>query len=729
MPPFGSHANLVPFLDGLGPSGPVDPLFDVTFTDLPDGGTDQATFEAVTGFTFARAGQATVQTSSSSLISGIAANYATVGSWDGTKRGFVLEVGMNTTSAFGNTWNPRIQTGGSSFGGTSAYSAPSIDRADGTNGQVARINGGSGTYGPFFQGITGTTSYSIMSWQRSVAASDMQQLVGEFSFPATATPALSTGGTTWRRLDNVWTANGDASAHTSVDCRDYAAQGGQTARARDIYVDYYCGSYQLFPTEVWDTGGRAPEFLSRASADHVSSSGRTRTLIRFYPKFDSSTRVRAYSSTLASPVNQAKYYIWRKDATHYVRIDAATMRVEIGNGAESFTSTDALEWSKRDAIYLFIDAGDGNVPTVQYARNNDTVTDLGGAGAISAFSLSGSVDWFCDSTASHGANDYGTLPCWYSQVTAFDDGDQAPVAVSLTSDVIDPDGTQVIGVNGWFLDNNPMITLDGNAVGLVLTTGNLVSFLTPAIASGSYPVQLSNDFGDADALTVESWSPDDEVWDGSWRYDYPPAAINWPANPTAGPSGSNGNLTPIGAIPAASSLDGYTGALLGGTQHFTGGGSSTFYSSTGVTQLSVFYIAGAQPAAGGSFWNDPALVTENTGNNALTLSSSGVRAGLYNGTEYKTAFLPVSLNQVHMAAMTWSPSRGMKTRLDQTDTPTIPVPSYTLAGTMMIGSNYTAAAKVTGTILMTYLKKTAVSDAVLTKFYQWLKLQFPTYMA
>jgi hypothetical protein len=88
-------------------------IITIDFTGLVDGGMSQADFLAATGLTYTRSGIAAVQTGLSTAFSGLAADTARIGSFDGIKRGLSIGPGVAQLDMGNAGTDPRAMTGGS----------------------------------------------------------------------------------------------------------------------------------------------------------------------------------------------------------------------------------------------------------------------------------------------------------------------------------------------------------------------------------------------------------------------------------------------------------------------------------------------------------------------------------------------------------------------------------------------------------------------------------------
>lgn len=419
------------FLAGAAAPAP-DTNLDVDFSALANGGHSAASFLSATGLTFTRAtGSATVQTSASALTSGIAADYARVGSNDGSSKGLVMEPGNILDQGVG--YDPRAVSGGGINAGTATRTAAAATGPDGTASAATQFNASSGQYAHYFGPITdGAYAWSQSCWQRSVTADDCQMVYNIAAAVDTGGAVTSAGSTTWRRLfQKVKAQSGNNKYSTPVDARDYSSVGGQAATARNVYVDYYNLPRNGFPMEAVIVD-QDPDLLSHTAVEDFISSGELNVEFAFRPLHDSDDPVYHNGGSFGAPVAQTYYYLWRIDSTHYCRIVAATMLVEIKNGASTYTSTYALDWVRDDLVELFVECGDTGTPTITARINSGTAFTLGGSGTIPNFSSTGQIDFCCDTTASTVADDYSVVTARHVRLKTYSSGD-APAWISGAS--------------------------------------------------------------------------------------------------------------------------------------------------------------------------------------------------------------------------------------------------------------------------------------------------------
>lgn len=396
---------------------------DIDFTALADGEHSAASFLAATGLTITRNSVGTVQISASTIVSGIAAHAARIGSTDGSSKGFVMEPGA-LLSDQGSGYNPRTISGGGLINaGTATHTANAATGPDGTASAASQINASSGQYGPYFGPVTdGAYEWSQSSWQRSVGADNLQQVFNVGAVVNTGGAVTSAGSGTWRRIfQRIRSITGNNKYITTVDGRNYASVGGQAAAAINAYVDFWNPSRQVFPTEAYVNDCEADR-ATYSAVEGIISNGQIAFECKFRPLHGSDDPVYHRGGTFGGPVAQTYYYLWRIDSSRYCRIIASSMKVEIKNGGDTFTSTYGLDWARDDLVELFVACGNGSTPTVIARINSGTAFSLGGSGNIGPLSATGAIDICSDSTASTVANDYSVVTARHARWKTYPSG-------------------------------------------------------------------------------------------------------------------------------------------------------------------------------------------------------------------------------------------------------------------------------------------------------------------
>jgi hypothetical protein len=215
-------------------------------------------------------------------------------------------------------------------------------------------------------------------------------------------------GTDWKRIFLAIPAG--LSTYQGFDGRNFSGVGGLTAQAHDIVVDAFNRSRQRVLDEpLFAYGNVGADLCTRAAIETWMHNGRLCCEVTFVPKHASDVPVITTNGLLTGATSdQAYYWIWRKDSTHYVRINASTLKVEIRSGVETFTSTASMSWAQYDTIRFQWTIGAGT-PVVKYQVNGGSVVDLTGSGTIGSLGITGVADFFGDSTQSAASLDYGVM--------------------------------------------------------------------------------------------------------------------------------------------------------------------------------------------------------------------------------------------------------------------------------------------------------------------------------
>jgi len=399
-------------------------LFHADFTTLSNGGTSQSTFNSTfSGLSFARATVSTVQTSASAIDSTPGINYACVGSIDGTSRGLVLQpntfqvigaaVGNNAPRDFTNaTWNA-----GSGVTTTPSYAAGPDGIPPGVG--CSRIQVSSGGYGNYGNVLIGT-NYCWSSWQRSTnpaSNGDMQQ-VWILATPGDGNSTVVSATSTWNRIIQT---NGTSSRQYAdvVDGRDYTGSGGQSARARDILVDYAQFERGDIATEciALSQTTRNCEVLKHTNAASLADNNRMKVRYAFYPKGGSG------AVTWDSLFNGAQAYWYLFSCANggtptfatddYVRINTSTLKIETRIAGTTATSTNAISFSANQLVEIYLELGASIASVCKYRINGGSWTDLVLSHTYGNYNPSG--DFYLWSSGVGGSTVY-TIPCWAKEI-------------------------------------------------------------------------------------------------------------------------------------------------------------------------------------------------------------------------------------------------------------------------------------------------------------------------
>lgn len=406
-------------------------LFKADFSALALGAMSALNFYNATGLTFSRTTKSTVQVSSDSLVKTVAIDEAAIGSPDGTKKGLVIQ--QKTRNIGGGPGDDAPRNLSVTWtNGTAATVTPNYQAGpDGITPNVGsgilgctRVSGASGTYGPYGSTaiLNTTTPVCFSAWERSTNAAggggNMQMGANPNSINANAKATIRSASDTWARMTLLKGATLE-NAITTVDCRDYTVVSGATAQARDVLVDYVMFELGNFPTEATETGltNRGADTVVHGALPSLYSSGRMRAYFAFYPKHASTDVPVCNDGTNSTSAD--KYYLLAKDSNTYVRIDVATMKVEIKTSAVSFhTSTNAMSWAAQDLVEIFIEMG-SSATNIWYRLNSagawNVLTSAGSS--LAALSATGAAYiGKVDTDYGTGSINTGSMCCWMKEV-------------------------------------------------------------------------------------------------------------------------------------------------------------------------------------------------------------------------------------------------------------------------------------------------------------------------
>lgn len=347
------------------------------FTTLAAGGNASVP----TGWAFARTGTgATVQTGTSSMVSGIGANLARGGRrLDADPLALVLEE-TRTNRMLQSRSLVTLPWSTLTFGTASRTAAA----AAGPDGVVSatRITTAVSSWG-FPQTPLGNTNPLVVSgWGRAVSGTSRWQVnyAGGFRW----NPVLTTA---WQRLEYLSTA-------PNAQFYPVDNSGGDTA-GEDFYTDFIQAEDGRYATEAIPTTTvavtRAGERLYiPGGARIVGGDGRVRQYVQFQPK-GSSTDCLENKRLLTL------------GATTYVEFDFATRVVTVVVGGVSYSTAVAMTWAAHALVEIWIAFGGGAPTSVSYR--------VGGAGAWTTLStgtpttygviaVAGDADVLCNGTAS-----------------------------------------------------------------------------------------------------------------------------------------------------------------------------------------------------------------------------------------------------------------------------------------------------------------------------------------
>ncbi len=221
-----------------------------------------------------------------------------------------------------------------------------------------------------------------------------------------------------------------------------------------------------------------------------------------------------------------------------------------------------------------------------------------------------------------------------------------------------------------------------------------------------------------------AWSPATRSLTGWWRAPYVAAPMVGVAS--AGTSSAE-NLAvnaDADATPSAdAAVNGYAPAKFDnaiGQSLETVHAMSTFVASGVGTIVMLVKVPSASATAG--VYNDLPFVYDRNSVLALTFSSSGVGAGVYDGSQ-KTRVLACTTAAWHLIAMRWD-GATLKLRVDSTDaTPTAAGAVPTLTGRIVFGK-LPGVAFAKYSMLEAAIEATAVTDGVLDSWKAYFNSRY-----
>ncbi len=339
----------------------------------------------------------------------------------------------------------------------------------------------------------------------------------------------------------------------------------------------------------------------------------------------------------------------------------------------------------------------------------------------------------------------------------------APTLISVTPIKGPSTGNQSLALVGTGFAVGMRVYLDGLlCLSIVRTDSAHATCLTPPSPDGIHQITVVNPDGQSSnqrvyttvpgllgtaaaiggasgtlTITPASFDPGTLNPNGWWRADFPAPPNPWLPSPGGGSSGTNGNLVASaafgpnqgtavnGRIPALVTGSGGTGATAGPLKSVAA--ASTFINPNAITVIIIAKYSGAPAAPAANYYDDVAFASDgpnsNGGNWAITLSSAGVRAGMFTGTSGTVQTPSVPLATDTYAVMCY--------RLDRTASTTdaLRLRVYTAGGGIVdvngstgpfnplnVGNflelmqNYVAAAPLPGSVLDVLTFATVLSD-------------------
>lgn len=336
---------------GLCRGGAPRPRFEVNFAAL---GLGAITLPA--GVAFTRASGSTVQTGTSSIVTGLGNDVALGGRWsDSWSPG--LSIGPARTNQIATSHDYTEGTVWSDFGlGQCDRFVGQSDPTGGTGATRIQVVSG-GVLSEKTAGATASAGCAVSLWVRSGApnASLYRETSGRI--------AVATVPTTWQRILISATTIAETAALTAVDGRNQSGVGGLTAGARDVVIWGAMREHARYPDELIETTGttatRAGGRLAFSSAAAFFDNGTLSLDVSFRTKLANtdlpSGAVRLFECATSAP------------GSVLVSWNAATGAFSIFADGDLYASS-AFPFARYDSLRVF--ARVGVLPTVIRAQVN-----------------------------------------------------------------------------------------------------------------------------------------------------------------------------------------------------------------------------------------------------------------------------------------------------------------------------------------------------------------------
>jgi len=350
------------------------PLFSADVSELAVGKHSAASFLAATGLTFTRTTASLVETAPGVIDKTPAINDVCVGdlSSNGTKRGVV-----NQQNVRGLIFHPRNLNGtGWPAGFLTTVTQPAVASPDGTT-PTNKADTSSGGYTNFADTDSVPPPKCLSAYLRSVNPTGGDQQLVLTPDGATGVIANGVSSQVWARF--VASNTGAARRYACVsDCRDYSGAGGQSARARIVYADYFLlvkGGWAPTPiatiTGLWPSGYRDADF-ARILDGSVWTNGETVSFrATLFPMFPSTMTVEYEGQSGAG--TSSKWMLWDAGTgapdTFQAFIHPTTKKLTLIIDGVSHASTEALSWVIGDRFEIFMLAGNGEATVAKYRKN------------------------------------------------------------------------------------------------------------------------------------------------------------------------------------------------------------------------------------------------------------------------------------------------------------------------------------------------------------------------
>lgn len=425
---FGSAS---PIVDLTSEGGISPPLLDVDFTKLDLGAHPAATFLAETGLAYTCGSVVTCQTSETTIISNIPINAAAIGNRTSVQsnRGLVIlpvtrnSIGVNA---------PRDQS--ITAGWIAGTGITTTNQIAGPDGQVLadRVTLTPGQYGNYAFGGDSLES-TLSAWYKNASGTNGIQIA------YTGTPAAAKAGLVsneWTRIQMTKPA-GSGNNFTFMTSEDYSSVGGESARSRDVYIDFVqYDRNSAYASEAMPLG--LTPYLSRRlshsnGASLIAASGQLKFYCKFVPMFASTMNISHWNIDQNSDTGFPVYwylYSWGNfnagSSGSYARIRTADRKLSIRvNEGTEVVSSIPIVFGQYDSVEIYIAIGNGLLSDTRYRVNGGGWTSFNLA-TISAVPNPGAnpINLFMDHNSR--ATDYPGQPAiWLNRLTFYNVGDPA----------------------------------------------------------------------------------------------------------------------------------------------------------------------------------------------------------------------------------------------------------------------------------------------------------------
>ncbi|MEY5061765.1 MAG: hypothetical protein RIS45_1686 [Planctomycetota bacterium] len=288
--------------------------------------------------------------------------------------------------------------------GTATRTTGQADALGGTGATRVQVASGTNVLAETGTGTLGALAASV--WILG-AAPNFNVFRATPALVAATTAASPSSGAAWGRISVLHDAQGSASSLEPVDGRDWAAQGGLVAGARDVILDCCQREAGSFPTEFIPTTGstatRAASFLRALSATWAGYALTGRVSLEFVLRPKGARTEYSGSTTL-----------WYVDASNQATFVPSTgvLTITVAGGTNTVTLP---SWARYDLVELSVQAGGGVATVVKYRLNGGSVTSLAVTGSALGTHATGDMYLCSTSSAQH-------LSCWLYAVRYYRSG-------------------------------------------------------------------------------------------------------------------------------------------------------------------------------------------------------------------------------------------------------------------------------------------------------------------